>query len=177
MKDCSLTSIWREERWTRSRSIIQISYVASINPASASESTKVRNSVLDSILFYHHVDSICRCVWLLWCKVFLERDLEREKKRLMNRRKEKVSICCSWYLHLAAWRGSCVKALVSDWGDWRRWKEKDVRSRMGQTKLRSYLLPPGAVGGRYGSGCFHCLRSSSVWSKRIWWEEKERTVS
>jgi hypothetical protein len=36
------------------------------------------------------------------------------------------------------------------------------RSVLGTGKLRSYLLPPGAVGGLYGSGCFHFSKISSV---------------
>ena len=63
--------------------------------------------------------------------------------------------------------------------------QSDSRSRIGQGKLRSYLdpacsvspavsaagadmyprcsnEPPGAVGGRYGSGCFHFSSSNSV---------------
>lgn len=47
-----------------------------------------------------------------------------------------------------------------------------LRSRMGHCRLRSNLLPPGAVGGLYGSGCFHFESSSSVcWTRS--WEEKE----
>ena len=58
-------------------------------------------------------------------------------------------------------------------------QRKDLRSRIGAGKLRSYLdpaiisfihpssrqsvyAPPGAVGGRYGSGCFHFSKSASV---------------
>lgn len=44
-------------------------------------------------------------------------------------------------------------------------KDGDSRSKCGQGKLRSYLLPPGAVGGLYGSGCFHFSNNSSVCSK------------
>lgn len=36
------------------------------------------------------------------------------------------------------------------------------RSRFGTGKLRSYLDPPGAVGGLYGSGCFHFSSKASV---------------
>lgn len=42
-----------------------------------------------------------------------------------------------------------------------------VRSVCGHGRLRSYLLPPGAVGGLYGSGCFHLSSRSSVCSIRI----------
>lgn len=36
------------------------------------------------------------------------------------------------------------------------WKcKKNSRSVDGTGRLRSYLLPPGAVGALYGSGCFH----------------------
>lgn len=93
----------------------------------------------------------------------------------MIERKRKGIDLCSWYLHLAAWRRSWE--IVCQRRDSGRQGESDIRSRMGQGKLRSYLLPPGAVGGRYGSGCFHCLRSSSVWSKRIYPREKEERVS
>lgn len=41
-----------------------------------------------------------------------------------------------------------------------------VRSKLGQGKFRSYLLPPGAVGGLYGSGCFHFSSSCFVSSMR-----------
>lgn len=37
-----------------------------------------------------------------------------------------------------------------------------IRSSMCTGKFRSYLLPPGAVGGRYGSGCFHLTSNSSA---------------
>lgn len=43
-----------------------------------------------------------------------------------------------------------------------------VRSKLGQGKFRSYLLPPGAVGGLYGSGCFHFSSSCFVSSIRAW---------
>lgn len=36
------------------------------------------------------------------------------------------------------------------------------RSRFGTGKLRSYFEPPGAVGGLYGSGCFHFSSKASV---------------
>jgi hypothetical protein len=39
-----------------------------------------------------------------------------------------------------------------------------LRSRRGDGKFRWYLLPPGAVGGLYGSGCFHFSSSASVCS-------------
>ncbi len=39
-----------------------------------------------------------------------------------------------------------------------------VRSELGTGKFRWYLLPPGAVGGRYGSGCLYESRSFSVCS-------------
>ena len=42
--------------------------------------------------------------------------------------------------------------------------ECSLRSKFGQGRFRSYLLPPGAVGGLYGSGCFHFSNSSSVCS-------------
>lgn len=35
-------------------------------------------------------------------------------------------------------------------------------SRIGAGRFRSYFDPPGAVGGRYGSGCFHFSSKSSV---------------
>lgn len=38
----------------------------------------------------------------------------------------------------------------------------NVRSVLGTGRLRWYLLPPGAVGGLYGSGCFHLSSNSSV---------------
>lgn len=37
-----------------------------------------------------------------------------------------------------------------------------LRSKLGHGRFRSYLLPPGAVGGLYGSGCFHFSNRSSV---------------
>lgn len=38
----------------------------------------------------------------------------------------------------------------------------DSRSVEGTGRLRSYLLPPGAVGALYGSGCFHLSSRFSV---------------
>jgi hypothetical protein len=40
----------------------------------------------------------------------------------------------------------------------------DVRSNIGAGKFLWYLLPPGAVGGLYGSGCLYASNSSSVCS-------------
>lgn len=49
---------------------------------------------------------------------------------------------------------------------------RNSRSVEGTGKLRSYLLPPGAVGALYGSGCFHFSSRFSV-SSMIncgkWW--------
>lgn len=41
------------------------------------------------------------------------------------------------------------------------------RSKYGAGIFLSYLLPPGAVGGRYGSGCFHFSKRSFVCSIMI----------
>lgn len=38
----------------------------------------------------------------------------------------------------------------------------NLRVRIVAGRLRSYLDPPGAVGGAYGSGCFHFSSKSSV---------------
>jgi hypothetical protein len=47
-------------------------------------------------------------------------------------------------------------------------RSEDKRSNIGGGKLRSYLVPPGAVGGMYGSGCFHVCSIRSVSSTSAW---------
>ena len=78
--------------------------------------------MLDSILFYHHVercdfDVRIACVASAMQHIFLGEEqgewiiVEQEKKRIG------IELLALWYLHLAAWRGSCCGNSWSVAGD------------------------------------------------------------
>jgi hypothetical protein len=88
-----------------------------------------------------------------------------------------IERCSSLQMHVW-WRCEYMSANV--YQGYAALKQYNLPSVDGTGRLRSHLLPPGAVGALYGSGCFHFSRRLSV-SSMInyvgWWISISSLVS
>ena len=82
--------------------------------------------------------------------------------RITNKKRHDIPIeCCSSLQVHVWWRCGMHVSRSSSWLCGIRVIDNS-RSVDGTGRLRSHLLPPGAVGALYGSGCFHFSRRLSV---------------